>query len=170
MAVIFAETRMYPRRGVAVRIWRAPCVRDDALPTQLYQGRGPSLRGHHPLLEQLCSNWVWTSLSNAYISCYIGCSGRRKGIGWFLHNCWVNNEYIGMKSIMNCTHTHTPIITHMQAVRTQFLEHVISRNGNVPWPPLPPLAGPHNHYYVVYFCGAFWNQGSNTKKPRKFRS
>lgn len=58
MAVIFAETRMYPRRGVAVRVWRTPSVRDDALPTQLYQGRGPALRGHHPLLEQLCSNWV----------------------------------------------------------------------------------------------------------------
>lgn len=41
-----------------------------------------------------------------------------------------------MKSIMNCT--HTPIILRMQTVRTLFLEHVLSRNGNVPWPPHSP--------------------------------
>lgn len=60
----FAETGMYTRGGVAVRVWRAPCVRDDALPTQLYKGRGPALRGYHPLLEQLCSNWVRNNSSN----------------------------------------------------------------------------------------------------------
>lgn len=37
---------------------------------------------------------------------------------------------------MNCT--HTPTISHVQAVRTLFLEHVISSNGNVPWPPHSP--------------------------------
>lgn len=52
-----------------------------------------------------------------------------------------------MKSIMNCT--HTPIITHIQAVRTLFLEHVIYfTQGKCSL--APSLTGPHNNYVVLF--------------------